>query len=34
LLYGMAFNLAAPLEERYGMPPVVWRAELARKRAR
>lgn len=27
LLYGVAFNLAAPLEARYGALPVIWRAE-------
>jgi drug/metabolite transporter (DMT)-like permease len=29
VLYGVAFNLAAPLEARYGALPVIWRAELA-----
>jgi drug/metabolite transporter (DMT)-like permease len=28
LLYGVAFNLAAPLEERHGALPVIWRAEI------
>lgn len=28
LLYGVAFNLAGPLEERHGALPVVWRAQL------
>jgi hypothetical protein len=28
VLYGVAFNLAAPLEARYGALPVIWRAEL------
>jgi drug/metabolite transporter (DMT)-like permease len=28
LLYGIAFNLAGPLERRHGALPVVWRAEL------
>jgi drug/metabolite transporter (DMT)-like permease len=28
LLYGFAFNLAAPLEERHGALPVIWRAEI------
>lgn len=28
LLYGLAFNLAAPLQRRYGAMPVIWRAEL------
>lgn len=28
LLYGVAFNLAAPLEARHGALPVVWRAEI------
>lgn len=28
LLYGVAFNLAAPLEQRHGALPVVWRAEI------
>jgi drug/metabolite transporter (DMT)-like permease len=28
VLYGVAFNLAAPLEERCGALPVVWRAEI------
>jgi drug/metabolite transporter (DMT)-like permease len=27
-LYGFAFNLAAPLEERHGALPVIWRAEI------
>lgn len=27
-LYGVAFNLAAPLQRRYGALPVVWRAQL------
>lgn len=27
LLYGVAFNLAAPLQARYGALPVIWRAE-------
>ena len=29
VLYGVAFNLAAPLQSRYGALPVIWRAELA-----
>jgi drug/metabolite transporter (DMT)-like permease len=28
LLYGIAFNLATPLEQRYGALPVIWRAQL------
>jgi drug/metabolite transporter (DMT)-like permease len=28
LLYGIAFNLAAPLERRHGALPVIWRAQL------
>ncbi|HET7327070.1 MAG TPA: DMT family transporter [Nocardioidaceae bacterium] len=28
LLYGVAFNLAVPLEERNGALPVIWRAQL------
>jgi drug/metabolite transporter (DMT)-like permease len=28
MLYGVAFNLAAPLEERHGALPVIWRAEI------
>jgi drug/metabolite transporter (DMT)-like permease len=28
MLYGVAFNLAAPLEEQHGALPVVWRAQL------
>jgi drug/metabolite transporter (DMT)-like permease len=28
LLYGFAFNLAEPLEERHGALPVIWRAEI------
>jgi drug/metabolite transporter (DMT)-like permease len=28
MLYGVAFNLAAPLEERRGALPVIWRAEI------
>jgi drug/metabolite transporter (DMT)-like permease len=28
LLYGVAFNLATPLEQRYGALPVIWRAQL------
>lgn len=28
LLYGVAFNLAEPLEERNGALPVIWRAQL------
>jgi drug/metabolite transporter (DMT)-like permease len=28
LLYGVAFNLAGPLQRRHGALPVVWRAEL------
>ena len=28
VLYGVAFNLAAPLQRRYGAMPVIWRAEL------
>jgi drug/metabolite transporter (DMT)-like permease len=28
LLYGVAFNLAAPLEARHGALPVIWRAQL------
>jgi drug/metabolite transporter (DMT)-like permease len=27
-LYGVAFNLAAPLQRRYGALPVIWRAQL------
>jgi drug/metabolite transporter (DMT)-like permease len=27
-LYGVAFNLAAPLQQRYGALPVIWRAQL------
>lgn len=29
LCYGIAFNLAVPLEERNGALPVIWRAQLA-----
>lgn len=29
LCYGVAFNLAVPLEERSGALPVIWRAQLA-----
>jgi drug/metabolite transporter (DMT)-like permease len=28
LLYGVAFNLAGPLQQRHGALPVIWRAEL------
>jgi drug/metabolite transporter (DMT)-like permease len=28
LLYGFAFNIAAPLQRRYGALPVIWRAQL------
>jgi drug/metabolite transporter (DMT)-like permease len=28
LLYGVAFNFATPLEQRYGALPVIWRAQL------
>jgi drug/metabolite transporter (DMT)-like permease len=28
LLYGVAFNLAGPLERRHGALPVIWRAQL------
>jgi drug/metabolite transporter (DMT)-like permease len=28
LLYGIAFNLAAPLEGRHGALPVIWRAQI------
>ena len=28
LLYGIAFNLASPLERRHGALPVIWRAQL------
>jgi drug/metabolite transporter (DMT)-like permease len=28
LLYGFAFNLAAPLQRRHGSLPVIWRAQL------
>jgi drug/metabolite transporter (DMT)-like permease len=28
LLYGVAFNLAGPLQRRHGALPVIWRAEL------
>ncbi len=28
-LYGIAFNLAAPLQQRHGALPVIWRAQLA-----
>jgi drug/metabolite transporter (DMT)-like permease len=28
LLYGVAFNLAGPLQQRHGALPVVWRAQL------
>jgi drug/metabolite transporter (DMT)-like permease len=28
MLYGVAFTLAAPLQERYGALPVIWRAQL------
>jgi drug/metabolite transporter (DMT)-like permease len=29
ILYGVAYNLAAPLEKRYGVLPVVWRTMVA-----
>mgnify|MGYP003289605001 CR=1 FL=1 len=28
LLYGLAFNLAEPLEQRHGALPVIWRAQI------
>ena len=28
VLYGVAFNLAAPLQRRHGALPVIWRAQL------
>jgi drug/metabolite transporter (DMT)-like permease len=28
ILYGFAFNIAAPLQRRYGALPIIWRAQL------